>query len=117
MFLRDIFENKKNFKVHDHSLFSDHNTLELNLLVKQQNVKNNFKTVEKCEKCTKFVWKNEYAEVFSRDLQSEANLIKVNNIFEAVNPATCKKQIDDVVQQLTVFYKKSLTQFVVKTFV
>ena len=83
------------------------------MLVKQQNVKNNLKTVEKCEKCTKFVWKNKHAKVFSRDLQSEAN-----NIFEAVNSATCKKQIDDVVQQLTVFlYKKSLTQFVKTTFV
>ena len=87
------------------------------MLVKQQNVKKKLKTVEKCEKCTKFVWKKEHAEVFSRDLQSEANLNKVNNKFEAVNPATCKKQIDDVVQQLTVFYKKSLSQFVVKTFV
>ena len=75
MFSRFNFRKQKNFKVHDHSLFSDHNMLELTLLVKQQNVKNNLQTVEKCEKCTKFVWKNEHAEVFSRDLQSEANLI------------------------------------------
>ena len=102
MFSRYIFENKT-FKVHDRSLFSDHNTPELSLLVKQQNAKHNLKTVEKCEKCTKFVWKNEHAEIFSRDLQSEANLI---NLFEAVNSATCKKQIDDVVQQLTVFLQE-----------
>ena len=36
-------------KVHDHSLFSDHNTQKLNLLVKQQNVENNLKTVEKSD--------------------------------------------------------------------
>ena len=62
---QDIFSKIFFFKVHDHSLFSDHNTLELNLLIKQQNVKNSFKTVEKCEKGTRFVWKNEHVEVFS----------------------------------------------------
>ena len=114
---KDILSKIKIFKVQDNSLFSNHNTLELSLLVKQQNVENNFKTFEKCENCTKFVLKNEHAEIFSRDLQSKANLIKLNNIFEAVNCATCKKQIDDALQQLTVFFKKSLTQSVIKTFV
>ena len=56
-------------------------------------------TVEKCEKYTKFVWKNEHSEVLSRNLQSKANLIKNIYIYLNVNSEPCKNNIDDVLQQ------------------